>query len=137
MCVACELPADLEGSSLSPTEQVFGGSPGGVAHVREHAEVFQRLYDVLEASKSEPWGAAFRLAEECRAAAEAYAKATDSNARGANAKVLECIGAWLATERPDRPQLLQATAEAHRRILGNAQASIVFEYLFLDLQYHG
>jgi hypothetical protein len=128
------LPVPVEGS---PVETAFGGSPGSTAQVREHAEVFQRLYDLLEGSRTQPLGAAFKLAEECRAVAEAYAKATGDNARAANVKLLECVGAWLAHERPDRPDLLRLVAEAHRRVQGTAQAGIAFENLFLDLLYHG
>ncbi len=134
MCVACELPSSLEGS---PTEAVFGGSPGGVAHVRGHAEIFERLYGLLEGTRSQPWGSAFKVAEECRGVAEAYAKATGDNARAANVRILECVGAWLAQERPERPDLLRSVAEAHRRVQGNVNAGTVFESLFLDLLYHG
>ncbi len=134
MCVACELPALVNGS---PAELAFGRSPGGIAHVRGHAELFQGLYDLLERTRSLPWGSAFKVAEECRSIAEAYAKATGDNARAANVRVLECVGAWLAQERPERPDLLKSVAEAHRRVQGNAQAGTVFENLFLDLLYHG
>jgi hypothetical protein len=128
------LPDPVEGP---PVETAFGGSPGSTAQVREHAEIFQRLYDLLEDSRTEPLGGAFKLAEECRAIAEAYAKATGDNARAANVKVLESVGAWLGQERPGRPDLLRSVAEAHRRVQGNAQAGIAFENLFLDLLYHG
>jgi hypothetical protein len=134
MCVACELPPPVQ---RSPVEAAFGGSPGSTAQVREHAELFQRLYDLLERTHTKPLGGAFKLAEECRAIAEAYAKDSGDNARAANVKVLECVGAWLARERPERHDLLRSVAEAHRRVQGNAQAGIVYEDLFLGLLYHG
>lgn len=77
------------------------------------------------------------MAEECRAIAEAYGKASGGQARQSNVRVIEAVAAWLAQERPDRPDLLKGAAEAHRRILGNANAGIVFENLFLGLLCHG
>ena len=140
VCVACELP-DAEGVTLatngvSPVESVFGASPGGVMRVREHHEIYQRLYDLLEASRRAPWGSAFKVAEECRAIADAYARSADVPARSANVAVLTAVAAWLAANCPDRPDLLAAAAEAHRLVLGNSQAAVVFEDLFLRLLYH-
>jgi hypothetical protein len=135
MCVACELPMD--GGWETDAERVFGRSPGGVAHVREHRELFERLFDLMERTRTEPWGSAFRLAEQCREIAEDYAKKADVNARSAQAKVLGAVGAWLAQEAPHRPEALKSLAKTHRRVLGNAQAPIAFESLFLDLLYHG
>jgi len=140
VCVACELP-DAEGVALatdgvSPVESLFGASPGGVMHVREHHEVFQRLYDLLEGSRSAPSGSALKLAEGCRAVADAYAKSAGVTARTANVTVLAAIAAWLAANYPERPDLLAAAAEAHRLVLGNSQALVVFEDLILRLLYH-
>ena len=140
VCVACELP-DAEGVALatngvSPVESVFGASPGGVMHVREHHELFQRLYDLLQGSGRAPRGSAFQLAERCRAVADSYAKSAGVPARTANVAVLAAIADWLAAECPERPDLLAAAAEAHRLVLGNSQALVVFEDLFLRLLYH-
>lgn len=140
MCVACELPE--EGSATSATDggapivSVFGGSPGGVAHILAHQEHFQRLYDLLESSRHEPWGSAFKLAEECRAVSEEYAKSASIGTRTANVKVLEAVSRWLALNFPERPDTLKKVAEAHRLVLGNAQPGLVFEDLFLSLLYH-
>ena len=134
MCVACELPEN--GGWETDAERVFGHSPGGVAHVREHRELFERLFDLMERTRTENWGGAFKLAEQCREIAEDYAKKADVNARSAQVRILEAVGAWLAQEAPHRPEALQSLARAHRRVLGNAQAPIAFESLFLDLLYH-
>lgn len=134
MCVACELQ---EPETATGPEAAFGGSPGTVAQVRAHPEVFERLYNLLERTRTAPFGAAFRFAEECRGIAEAYGKAADLNPRAANVAVLEWVGSWLARERADRPEQLLALAEAHRRVQGNVNAGPVFETLFLDLLYHG
>ena len=140
VCVACELPSaegvTLATNGVSPIESVFGASPGGVMHVRDHHEIYQRLYDLLEAARRAPWGSAFKVAEECRGIADAYAKSADVPARTANVTVLAAVAAWLAADCPDRPDLLAAAAEAHRLVLGNSQAVIVFEGLFLRLLYH-
>lgn len=138
MCVACELPprgdATKGGSSV---ESVFGGSPGGASLVREHPELFERLLSLLEGTRRQPWGAAFKVAEEARGIAEDYAKAANVGARAANVKVLELMGEWLAQERPDRPDVMFSLAEAHRRVQGNVNAGTAYESLFLDLLYHG
>jgi hypothetical protein len=139
MCVACELPARSGATAAGddPVESVFGGSPGGVAHVREHRAAFQRLFDLLERSRTAPLGAAFRFAEEAREIANEYGKSASSRSRAADVQIAEAIAAWVAWAHPDQPRMLQAASEAHRRILGNANAGIAFEVLFLALLYHG
>ena len=138
MCVACELPerAGAIAAGDEPIESVFGGSPGGVAHVRENMAVYQRLFNLLESSRAAPLGAAFRFAEEVREIAGELAK-SGLSPRAANTKVVEAIASWLAREQPEDPEALRAVAETHRRIQGNAQPGIAFEDLFLGLLYHG
>ena len=139
MCVACELPGEGSATSATdggtPVESVFGGSPGGVAHIRAHHDCFQRLYDLLESSRHDPWGSAFKLAEGCREVSEEYAKSASLGPRTANVKVLEAVSRWLALNFPERPDILKKVAEAHRLVLGNAQPGLVFEDLFLSLLY--
>ena len=139
MCVACELPARSSATAAGgdPVESVFGASPGGVAHVRDHRAVYDRLFETLEATRQAPFGAAFKFAEECRDIANEYGKSTGSRSRAADVKIVEAIAAWVAWAHPDRPDLLRSAAEAHRRMGGNGQAAIVLEDLFLDLLYHG
>ncbi len=140
MCLACELPdaqgAALAGGYFSPVESVFGDSPGGVAHLREHFECFQELYDLLESCRIAPLPAAFLMAEKARAISEKYAKAAQVSARSANVKIVESIAAWLAQTAPEQCALLACAAESHRLLLGNAQPGPVFEVLFLELLYH-
>lgn len=137
LCLACELPskesATLAGDYFSPVESVFGGSPGGVAHVRSHSAVFTALYDLLESTGETLVGAALKTAESAREIASAYAKSADLNARAANAKVIEAIAEWVRQAKPERHDVLKRAAECHRLILGNAQPGPVFEVLFMDL----
>lgn len=140
MCLACELPersnVALAGGYFSPVESVFGGSPGGAAHVLEHKECFQNLFDLLESCLASPLAQAPQVAERARAVAEQYAKSADCGARHANVKIVESISAWLAERFPERYEVLAKSAECHRLLLGNAQAGPVFEVLFFTLLYH-
>lgn len=139
MCVACELPEPGRAGAVGddPIESVFGGSPGGAAHVREHREVYERLYGLLESTRGAGQGAAFRFAEEANALSSEYERSAKVKSRAADVKMVEAIAAWVAREHPDCPAALKAAAEAHRRVLGNSQAQIAFEDLFLSLPYHG
>lgn len=140
MCLACELPskesASLADEYFSPVESVFGGSPGGVAHIKEHAASFQDLYDLLESSLVTPYGAAFLLAEKARNVSEKYAKSAGLTARAANIKIVEAIATWITARCPGHHTLQAQTAETHRLLLGNGQAGPLFEVLFLELLYH-
>lgn len=139
MCVACELPEGGGASAAGgdPVESVFGRTPGGAAHVREHREVFQRLYDLLESTRGAEWGSALRFAEEANAVSTEYERSAKLKSRAADVRVVEAIASWAAVRMADRPDALKAVAQAHRRVLGNAQAQIAFEDLFLSLLYHG
>ncbi|HXH60618.1 MAG TPA: ATP-binding protein [Fimbriimonadaceae bacterium] len=140
LCLACELPADQGVTSAqadrTPVESVFGGSPGGVARVLENREVYEDLLSLLEGAWQGPFGAAFRVAERCKAIADRLAKALDLNAREAHTRTIEAVAAWAHSRAADRPYVLRSIAEAHRLVQGNANATLVYEKMFLDLLYH-
>jgi hypothetical protein len=69
-------------------------------------------------------------AEEFREICEMLATQNASGARAANALALELLATYLAREPGAPAAWTQLAVDAHRRIVGNASAPIVFDALF-------
>lgn len=131
-CLAlhCELP-DADVVDASPMELALSdGAPGLVRVVREHSEVFGALYSFAESLPDRSFGEVLVCSEAFQEIAEGLEKALDLNARGANAEALKYLGNAVRGRRPDWGG---AIADAHRRIVGNAQPGPVFDALFASL----
>ncbi|MBS1714071.1 MAG: hypothetical protein JST30_07005 [Armatimonadetes bacterium] len=116
--------------SDDPMLRAFGPTPGLLARVESHRELYEKLWSLLESSLDAPFGAAIALSERCRGIGESLASAQKSNARVANTEVTRCVAAWLLHRRPDDPERAQAAVEAHRLIVGNANPGLVFDRLW-------
>jgi hypothetical protein len=57
----------------------------------------------------------------------------DSGARAGNAHALELLAILLAREPSAPAEWTQLVIETHRRVLGNASASIAFDSLFSEI----
>ncbi|MCW5940504.1 MAG: hypothetical protein KF884_12720 [Fimbriimonadaceae bacterium] len=126
LCVACELPDQAEWAPADEVEATFGGTPGLVDRVRAHRPAFEELWNLLGQLDSAPPGAAMALAERMRKVGEALAKAEGTSARAGHAEALRCLAQW-ASHRD--PALAIEAVEAHRLVLGNANAGIVIDAL--------
>lgn len=138
LAISCDLPTEEATRAvlgeLEPHERVFsGGAPGLVLRIRSTPDAYRDLYALFEEIPSLSYGAALRTAERFREAAEALAKALDVSARLGNAEALRCLGEWAGERLPDRRQARLAIAEAHRRVLGNVNMSVVTDALFATI----
>lgn len=136
--IACSLPKKetLEAwmSGMSESEALFGeGTPGLSRLIRERREAYEAFASFFGSLKGNPFGAALRSAERFRSLSEGLEKATDCGARAANAEALRLLALWLAENRPELPHRLLEVLEAHRRVLGNANAPMLFDALFVRL----
>jgi hypothetical protein len=136
--IACELPGEdeltLEFGALEPHEVLFSeGAPGVVRQIREVEEAYRLLYALFEELPAAPIGAALVMAERFREAAEVLEKPTGQGSRACHAEALRCLALWIRHRMPGRPDRLAAVVETHRRVVGNANASLAFDPLFAIL----
>ena len=137
VAVACELPDD-EGfraafGDLTEAERVLSeGVPGALLEAREDPATAEGLLQLAKELETAPPGAALLLSERLRSLCEAIQDRKKIGPRLANAEGLERFGACVRTLHPRRPGWARAIAEAHRRILGNGHAGLVFDALFAD-----
>jgi hypothetical protein len=85
-----------------------------------------------ETAKRDP-ALALKLCEDFRDQCAAIDASEKQGLRAANAKGLNELAAAVLASQPQRPEKAQAVIEAHRRIIGNGQASLVFDALFTFL----
>lgn len=131
VAVACELPGDEEAATLGIDADLWifaGGAPGRAKLFQEHERLYRGLMQFAQTLRNRPQREALVAAESLRGLAEDLQKTHDLNARAANAETLELLGTAVRNFHPDwdAPLLI---AEAHRRILGNANPAFVFDSL--------
>jgi DNA polymerase III delta prime subunit len=109
VCIPIELPAGSE-SHLRPRFEAF-------ANKLRHAKKQQMLV----------------LSEEFRALCNTIELEDGSGARLSQAKALSLLAAAMIQTDPDRPDRVHHVIDAHRRILGNASSSLLFDALFASI----
>ncbi|MBX3117890.1 MAG: AAA family ATPase [Fimbriimonadaceae bacterium] len=132
ICVQTDFMGDELGEGASLWDRFCIAAPGEVADIRAQEPTYRRLIEFTEALPNLPLGAELRAAEELRSIAEEYAAKTDQPMRFSQAKVLEGFARSLQL-MDAAPESVIATLEAHRRIIGNANAGIVFDALLLEI----
>lgn len=135
LCVACELPADLEAVAgpLSDAERAFARTRGDLERVRKSPAAYEALHDLFLRTLQSPVGAAPALAEEARDIAAKLAEGSGDGIRPAQLVVLELLATWWARHRPEDPGKTAAVIEAHRLVGGNINAGAVFDMVFAQL----
>jgi DNA polymerase-3 subunit delta' len=135
LAVACDLPAAGALSGRSEAERVFcEGAPGLADRIAAHLRPYERLLSFLDGLPAMPRGAALRASERFRGLAEGFEDLFEDGAeRAANGEALRALGAWLAARHPLLIEARLATAEAHRRVLGNASMQAQCDWLFAML----
>jgi DNA polymerase III delta prime subunit len=126
LAVPCELPANEPSGNLALLAR---GAPGLVRELGQHADLFESLVAFANSLRSRPRSDALAASEELKGIAESYQKAAEKNARASNAEILELLGNAIQTMHPDWTEVGFEIAEAHRRVVGNASAGLVFDNL--------
>ncbi len=109
-CVNVPVPMENEPAEQSPATQ------------------FARQIAVEVGSAGPEFALAF--GERLRQAGEMFQSERNVGVRNANALALLALSAGLLSQYPTRPEWAQAAIEAHRRVLGNANSTLVFDSLF-------
>lgn len=138
LAVACESPtlADLRSRFPEATEEdlrLSEGTPGRLVRLMENRGAYGRIAGFARRLLSLPQGSALVAADELRQISEAVEKALGCGMRAANAETLEVLAIYLAREPSAPPEWTQRITEAHRRIVANGAAGIVFDALMANL----
>lgn len=132
LSVACELPESLDPEMPGWVRELAGGAPGRAEIIRDQAAAYEPLMRFAEALASRPRGEALVAADQFAKLADALESAMGLNARAANAEALRTL-ALAYPAASDDLRARQLMIEAHRRIVGNANPSSVFDALFATI----
>lgn len=133
LAVSCELPKAEEWSAQGlPLEvlELFGGSPGAYQRSQKNADTYRKLWAFAERLPSRPATDVLAASEEFSSLCDELEKPNETNARAANAEGVKMLATFLSASQPDR---VRPVIEAHRRILGNANATITFDAMFAEI----
>lgn len=138
LVLICDLPSQDEiqqtFGDLSEAERLFGeGAPERIATIRQHCELYDQILSQCESLKFAQAGSALKCAEEFRSLGEQLGEAMNIGNRQGNAEVLRIMGIWWSRYGTGRDRGLDWIAEAHRYVIGNANAPAVFDALFTRL----
>jgi DNA polymerase III subunit delta' len=126
LAIQCELPDHYEADEkLLPLLKRLQPTPGQLAEVRENEDFFLQMQAFALGLPDRPLSQAIKISEDFRTICEARRDLADESKRYAYATGLEVLGALLPT-----PDFTDEIVEAHRRILGNGNASLVTDALF-------
>lgn len=136
LTVACELPEDDRSDDPGWLRVLAAGSPGQAERLVRFEGPYRRLWD-LAAQIAQPLvpadrrASGLRWAEEFRSIADELHEASGDTPRNSQAEALQALAALLAhlEARSDVPSVI----EAHRRIVGNGQATLVIDALFAEM----
>jgi hypothetical protein len=134
LAVACEAPTRQELSErfpdASPDQVRFAeGTPGRLQTVEARKQIYERIAAFGRGLAKRHPGEALVAAEELLAISDSLQSAMDGSARAAHTELLDALAIFFAREPGAPPQWPQLIAEAHRRIVGNGGASVVFDAL--------
>jgi len=129
LAVACEVPRDVAGCEPWALA-LASGAPGRAQDIQESAALYRPIYDFAQELPQRSPAAVLVASEEFDRLADALESGRRLGARAANAEALQVLATAYALAPGARAGALKAMIEAHRRILGNANAMGVFDALF-------
>lgn len=127
--VACQLP-DKQEMAGAPADliRLAEGAPGRLQHVTQHAGVYRRISDLAARLPRAKPSTALALAEQFRAICDDLEDAVKCGARAANVEGVRALGAALSGS--GRDDWMTEIAEAHRRLQGNGNSTMVLDAMF-------
>jgi hypothetical protein len=128
--VACELP---NAPQDDPLWKLADGSPGRLEEFEKHEAVYYGIWQFAENLPHRKRAEALVASETLRGLSDAVQKATEQNARTSHAETLELLGTAIRHLHPEWHVAQKEIVEAHRRVLGNANAAFVMDGLMAAL----
>ncbi len=137
VCVACELPDKDQVRRLTPEAlpeliELSEGAPGRLSHILEHAAAYTKIIEFARKVIAAPKENALALSEEFRGICDDLQDALKLGARAANVEGLRALGVALSS-LSDREDWMQAIAEGHRRVQGNANDGMALDSMFAKM----
>ncbi len=128
VAIACEIgeSADQERWVLDAAQ----GTPGRIREILEHEHAYRAIAEFAQSLPRMHVHEALSASDRFAALADALQQALDCNARTADAEALEVLASVYGGLPDHRPGALLEMADAHRRIVGNANPGLVFDALF-------
>ncbi len=135
LAVACALPtADTlraEHPEATADDLILAeGAPGRLAEILRDPVPYRDLAELARSLPKRRRAEALVLTERVRSLAERLEKSRGMNARAANAEAVAVLAAWTARDPDADPRWTATLADAHRRILGNGNATVVLDAAF-------
>ncbi|MCB0826029.1 MAG: hypothetical protein KDC26_07550 [Armatimonadetes bacterium] len=131
LSIGCEAEVNNEGAS--DPEIVFGETYGRRKEIVAAMEAYSSLLHLFESLPVSKQFTALKKSEQMLLISSQIAEQRAIKERAARADVLECLGNFLIKRWPEKLGLAEEIAEAHRYILGHANASLVFDALLTRL----
>lgn len=133
--VACALPNRAEVEAQFPAVdpdllRLAEGAPERVLAMVDHPELYKDIAALAKSLPKRRPGEALVLSEAVRGLAERLEKTNSANARAANAEVVAYLATYVARDPKADPRWVTTLAEAHRRIVGNGNATLVLDGAF-------
>lgn len=132
LAVACEVPPELKDYE-EWIVQLSGGAPGRAAELKQHEAAYGPLYEFAQGLTDRRPEEALMLAERFASLSERMQSSLKLGARAANAESLRVLAQAYSLAPHARAGALQSMIEAHRRILGNANAGSTLDALFASI----
>jgi len=134
VAVACEAPSLLELRDAFPEAtadeiRMADGTPGRLRHLLTHRAAYEGITRLARTMLRRRRGEALVAAEDLRQVAEGLEAALKCGMRAANAETLEMLALFFSREPGAPPEWTHDIAEAHRRVMRNGQASLIFDAL--------
>lgn len=131
VCIACAQPeSDSKGSTI---ELFAKGAPRLVADMQKNEPFYEEIAHTFASIASSGRYSGLAASERVRALGEKFADVNKLPSRKANAEILRCWALWFRAHRPQDVSAPAYIAEAHRKILANANPGIVMDNLCLRI----
>jgi hypothetical protein len=102
-------------------------SPGQLHRIAANPEFYQKVSRFARQLAGADASQLLKLSDGFKALAEELDSSAKIGARAANTKVVELVTTMIAQQSPERADIIQALADAHRKIIGNAASNLVFD----------
>lgn len=138
LAIGCDMPTDAELAAAFPNVpseivQMSEGAPGKISRFLKNVDLYLQLAKFLDGLIGARPSDALRLSEQFRHVCEGVGEAENLSARVVQAHILAVSATYLARSDRFPAAWVHRFIEAHRLVLQNGSATIIFDTLFTSL----
>jgi hypothetical protein len=138
LVLACELPAPPEDiNTLSPDDQLLWElaehAPGVFNEMRENPDLYLPFILFANELVVAPPESILGMSSRFRDIADAFEEKLKLGARVSNSRCVELLAVAISRWHGEHTQTVSALVDAHKRIIGNASAGLVFDATFAKI----